>query len=211
MERDYQMLAARYIKLFNGLNRNLRQRITELDRPVLNFAVTDTDQVTNRSNQLVSVVPIGQSESIKVAQTVTSSNLKFRAAKAVESIENFISASNRLQAITDKILLNRHMNENTDTLSVPVAIMESCFDGSGNRQTQMYISELGIGDAARHAIETQLSVAQRSGALNWKSSQGIDQEVSNQFRQLVSSSGLDSRRQKEILRMFEMHPYETLQ
>lgn len=32
MERDYQMISARYAKLFNALNRNLRQRVTELDR-----------------------------------------------------------------------------------------------------------------------------------------------------------------------------------
>lgn len=210
MERDYQMIASRYAKLFNGLNRNLRQRITELDRPVLNFAVTEANQVTNRGNQLISVVPLGQTESVKVSQTVTASNLKYRAGKAVESIDKFILSSNELQAITDKILLNRPINENTETISVPTAIMESSFDGSGNMQTQVYISELGIGDAARHAIETQMSVTQRSGNLTWKTNQEIDEEVSNHFRQLVSSSGLDRRRQQEILRMFEKHPYETL-
>lgn len=211
MERDYHMIASRYAKLFNGLNRNLRQRITELDRPVLNFAVTEADKVANRSNQLVSAVPLGQTESVKLSQSVTASNLKYRAAKALESINNFISTSNRLQAITDKILLSRPMNDNTKTISVPVAILESNFDSSGNLQTQMYVSELGMGEAGRHSVETQLSAAQRTGSLSWHSRQEIDEEVANQFRQLVASSGLDQRRQKEILSMFEKHPYETLQ
>ena len=34
MERDYNMLSDRYLKLFNGINQNLKQRILELDRPV---------------------------------------------------------------------------------------------------------------------------------------------------------------------------------
>ena len=33
MERDYNMISARYLKLFNGLNQNLRQRVFELDKP----------------------------------------------------------------------------------------------------------------------------------------------------------------------------------
>ena len=59
MERDYQMISARYSKLFNALNRNLRQRVTELDRPIMDLATTDADQVTNRSNQMVAAVPPG--------------------------------------------------------------------------------------------------------------------------------------------------------
>ena len=35
MERDYNMISNRYLKLFNGLNQNLRQRVFELDRPTI--------------------------------------------------------------------------------------------------------------------------------------------------------------------------------
>lgn len=107
MERDYQMISARYSKLFNALNRNLRQRVTELDRPIMDLATTDADQVTNRSNQMVAAVPLGQVESVKTSQRLATSNLKRRAADAIVTIERFIAASNRLQAVTDSILLRR--------------------------------------------------------------------------------------------------------
>ena len=65
MERDYQMISARYSKLFNALNRNLRQRVTELDRPIMDLATTDADQVTNRSNQMVAAAALGRSSQLR--------------------------------------------------------------------------------------------------------------------------------------------------
>ena len=38
MQKDYNMIAGRYSKLFNGLNSNLKQRVFELDKPTIDFA-----------------------------------------------------------------------------------------------------------------------------------------------------------------------------
>lgn len=209
MEHDYMMLAARYTKLFNGLNRNLRQQVTELDRPVIDFATTDTDKISNRGNQLVSTVLIGQGESVKTSQKVTASNLKFRAAKAVESIERFIESSNQLKAITDKILLRRPMEEPTDVISIPVCILESNFDRSDNVQSQIFVSHLA-GNDVNNIIENRVSAMMRDGGFNWGHPDSINPDIANYFRQLVVGSGLDERRQKQMLKMFDSHPFETL-
>ncbi len=210
MERDYQMISARYSKIFTSLNRNLRQRVTELDRPILQFASTEADKITNRSNQLVSGVPVGQAESVKTSQKVVSSNLKYRAAKAIEAINSFIADSNRLKAITDRVLLPRPIKKEVETLSVPTCIIESRFDSNGNNQTQVYVSEIGASKDARQAIETRVSAAYREGDLEWKESNEINPEIANYFRQLVSSSRLDERRRKMILDMFAKNRFETL-
>ncbi len=210
MERDYQMLSARYTKLFNGLNRNLKQRVTELDRPVIDFATTDTDKVINRSSQLVSMVPVGQGETIKISQTVATSNLKYRAAKAVDSINRFIESSNKLQSITEKILLKRPMNEGTEILSVPVCIAESNFDASGNVQSQVFVSNISMGVETAAMIETRVSGIQREGGFNWHPAGSVNSEVANYFRQMVTGSDLDSRRQKLILELFDKQSFETL-
>lgn len=210
MEHDYQMLSARYGKLFNGLNRNLRQRVTELDRPILDFATTEAEKVTNRSNQLVSVVPVGQGETIKLSQTVTASRLKHSASKAVDAINRFIANSNKLRAITDRILLKRPLEDNTEVIMAPVCIMESNFDDSGNTQSQLFTPQLGISVEIENSIVTQVSNAQREGNLNWQSTAIINPEISNYFRQMVTNSDLDARRQKQILDLFEANVFETL-
>lgn len=210
MERDYQMITSRYLKIFNGLNRSLRQQITELDRPVLQLATTDADKITNRGNQLVSTVPVGQAESIKTSQSVASSNLKYRAAKAIESIDSFIADSNRLKSITDRILLSRPLKETETSLCIPVSIMESNFDSSGNTQTQIRVSEIGIPKDTRQAIETRVSGALREGQLKWQDASEVNPETTNYFRQLVDASGLDNRKRDMILALFGKNKVETL-
>ena len=47
MEKDYMMLASRYTKLFEGLNKSLRARIFELDKPSTSFVYKDVLPVAN--------------------------------------------------------------------------------------------------------------------------------------------------------------------
>lgn len=210
MERDYQMLSGRYLKIFNSLNRNLRHRITEIDRPILNFATTEADKVTNRGNLLISTVPIGQAETIRTSQTVASSNLKYRAARAIESIESFITDSNRLKAITDRILLHRSISDDIDTVFVPVCIAQSNIDANGNIQTTINISEIGLSKDARQTIETRIATSCREDSMAWKKPSEIDPEIANYFRQMVASSGLSQRERDTMLAMFGKNIFETL-
>lgn len=210
MERDYQMLSGRYLRIFNSLNRNLRHRITEIDRPILNFATTEADKVTNRGNQLISTVPIGQAETIKTSQAVASSNLKYRAARAIESIESFITDSNRLKAVTDRILLHRSIANDIDTVCIPICIAESNIDANGNMQTTINISQLGLTKEARQTIETRIASACREGSMAWKKPAEIDAEIANYYRQMVASSCLSQRQRDTMLAMFGRNIFETL-
>lgn len=210
MERDYQMISGRYLKIFNTLNRNLRQRITEIDRPIMDFATTTADKIANRGNQLISTVPLGQSESIKIAQTVSTANLKHRSAKAIESINSFIQDSNRLKLITDSILLRRPMPVSTETLEIPVCIAESNIDANGNIQTQILVSEIGLGKEARQTIETRIAATCRDGSMNWKQTGEINGEILNYFRQMVDKSDLGKRQREAMLAMVQKNIFETL-
>lgn len=211
MERDYQMLCARYSKLFTGINRNLRQRITELDQPVISFANKEAEQISNRGNQLIATVPVGQDESVRTAQNVAASNLKYRASGAIEAINRFIADSSRVQRLIDSILLRRPMEIISEENSVPVGIMESNYDSSRSVQTSIYVSQMPLSESSRRDIENRMSELQREDGLKWKSESAINPEVVNRFRQLVSASKLDSRRKDVMLKMFESQPFETLE
>lgn len=211
MERDYQMISARYFKLFNTLNRELRQRVTELDRPIMNFAMSETDKMTNRNEQTVSVVPVGQAESVKTANRLIASRLKSSAAKAIGTIERFIGAANALNAITGRILLSRRTEGDSDTISVPAIIFESNFDGSGVNQTYVYVSEIGkLSTNGRSEIEQAVFEASRSGKLEWKSRPRVPLELANQFRGMVAESSLPQRVKDTMGKMFASRPFSTL-
>lgn len=211
MERDYHMISQRYFKLFTTLNRELRQRVTELDRPVIQFASADTDKMTNRNEQTVSVVPIGQSESVKTANRIIASRLKSNAAKAISSIERFIDAANHLNNIIGRILLAKRCEEAENTISIPALILESNFDNSGSNQTYVYVSSAAdASPAARNRIEQQLYEVSRSGSLEWKERRRKPQELVNYFRGYVAESNLSARAKETANKLFDAHVFKTL-
>lgn len=210
MERDYQMICARYSKLFTAINRNLKQRVTELDRPVIDLATTEADKVSNRASHMTATVPLGQSESVKASQHLLMSNLKYRASNAIEAIERFIASSNRLQYMIDRVLLSRRMSADVCSLNIPVVVMESNYDKSDNSQLQVIVSRIILSSNARNLIDNTLTEANRNGALSWHSNAQIPPRVAERFRHLVAVSDLDQRRQDTMVRLFEANNFLTL-
>ncbi|MCM1449924.1 MAG: hypothetical protein NC082_06250 [Clostridiales bacterium] len=210
MERDYQMICARYGKLFTAINRNLRQRVTELDRPIIDLATTEADKVSNRASHMTATIPLGQTESVKTSQHLLTSNLKYRASHAIEAIERFISGYNRLQYMIDRVLLSRRSSTETSQLNVPVIMMESNYDRSDNKHFQVTVSKIDMTATSRNLIENRLSVANSEQELSWQANGTIDPQLSNQFHRLVASSDLDQRRRDTIVKLFEANNFLTL-
>jgi len=94
MQKDYNMIASRYIKLFNGLNSNLKQRVFELDKPTIDFAVKEVDKVSNRSKYLTATIPIAQLESLAASQKIVASNVKYRGLNVIKSMRSFLFEMN---------------------------------------------------------------------------------------------------------------------
>lgn len=212
MERDYNMISSRYIKTFTTINRNLEQRVAELDRPILNLAQNEADKVTNRASRLTADIPVGQLESVKTSQMIAASNLKFRALKSIESIDRFIADSNELEDKTSQILLRRRMGEGTESASwtIPVAIMESNYDASDMSQTRMFVSMVEMPQNARRDIENTFDQAIRGNYMPWSEQVSIPAEVANEFFALMSASGLPQRCQQKMAELFQNHPFQTL-
>lgn len=210
MTRDYQMICSRYAKLFTTINRALKQRVSELDSPVMELVNTDANKVSNRQNSLMAGVPVGQEESVKLSQRIATSNLKRRAMETISSITRFIGDSKRLDRVTNSILLRKSMQRSEAEVLAPVIIIESNYDESGNAVTQTYLSRMNMSSEAKSMIENHVSTAMHTNTLNWHQSNGKDSELTNQFRMLVNTSSIDERRRNTILRLFESNDFQTL-
>lgn len=212
MERDYNMISSRYIKTFSTINRNLETRIAELDRPVMQLAENEADKVTNRAARLTADIPVGQLESVKTSQMIAASQLKFRALKALESIDRFIAGSNELEDKTSMILLRRRMKgeEEMAPWAIPVIVMESNYDATDMSQTRTFISMMEMAPNARRDIENTFDEAIRGNYMPWNPQPAIPAEVANEFFALLNASGLDPKRQQKIAQLFQSHPFQTL-
>ena len=127
MERDYMRTAQRYTKTFNSLNKELRQRVQELDQPIFRFATTEVETTHNRMTSLTATVPVGQTESVTDAQRILTSNVKYHGIQVLEAAKSFVASMEDQKALTNRILLANQKAE-SKVLYMPVVISERCFE-----------------------------------------------------------------------------------
>lgn len=209
MSREYQMVCARYSKIFTAINRELKVRVTELDQPVMKLVNTDVNKMSNRETLMAGNVPVGQLESVKLSQQFASSNLKKRAEEAIDAITRFIADLNHLDQMINAILLRKRLGVDKAELLVPVSIIESNYDNTNNNVSRLDVCKMGLSSTAVNAIENRMSSALHSDEFQWNSRLSDSPEVRNQFVQCVNNSGLDERRKKMILQMFDNSDIKT--
>lgn len=208
MERDYNMLSNRYLKLFNGLNSSLKQRVFELDRPVINFAVRDIEKVSNRTKYLTATVPVTQLESLSMSQKILASNVKYRGLNVIDSMKRFLGGMQEQKKLTDRILLNKGKSFEDSTLMIPIIISEMNYDKSDNKNIEIAVSNRILDRQS----ETILKNAVMSDVenLQWQKSTGINKDVQSEFSKLVSSSNTSQRVKDLTNSLFATNNYQNI-
>ena len=191
MERDYNMISHRYTKLFNGLNANLKQRVFELDKPTIDFAVREVEKVSNRTKYLTATVPVTQLESLALSQKIIASNVKHRGLKVIDSMTNFLSDMNEQKKLTDRILLSSNSSKSDATLSVPVIIKECNFDKFNNKNLDIIVSKIQMSQSTQSAIKN--TIIQNVDDMNWQREPDINSEVKSEFSKILSGYNASQR------------------
>jgi hypothetical protein len=208
MERDFNMISNRYTKLFNGLNSNLKQRVFELDKPTIDFAVKEIDKVSNRTKYLTAAVSVNQLESITSSQKILASSVKFKGAKVIDSIKDFLSEMNAQKKLTDKILINDHRYVSDAKSLIPVIIMESNSDNSENRNLAINISDTELPHGTTQAIQNKIYASVSD--FKWSKQTERDIDILSEFSKF-SDKSVSSQRVKDMaMKLFQSNKYETL-
>ena len=207
MERDYNMISSRYLKLFNGLNQNLKQRIYELDKPTINFAVKEIEKGSNRTKYLTATVPVSQLESLAASQKIIASNVKFRGLKVINSMTNFLADMSEQKKLTDRIMLEKGNVENS-TLSVPVVISECNFDKFDNKNIDIQMNNVQLGEQTQSAIKN--TVISNIENIKWQPSKEIDNEIKSEFSKFLSIAGSSQRVKDMANKLFMANNYQIL-
>lgn len=208
MERDYNMISNRYLKLFNGLNQNLRQRVFELDKPTIEFAVKDVDRLSNRTRLLTGTVPVEQQESLGLSQKILVSNVKNRGLSVINSMTRFLRDMYAQKRLTDRILLPELSTAECVTMAIPVIICESNYDRHDNRRLDIVVARAGLSDEARTRI--QGIIGESAQTLQWRGEEAPDAELKSEFNRCLEASGASPRVKKMIEKLFQAHGYQTV-
>jgi hypothetical protein len=208
MERDYSMISSRYLKLFSGLNQNLKQRVFELDKPTVDFAVKEVEKVANRTKHLTATVPVSQLESLAASQKIIASSVKFRGLKVINSMTRFLADMSEQKKLTDRILLADNVKTETASLSVPVVISECNFDKFGNKNIDVMVSSVALSRQAQISIKNTVSSGIES--IQWQQEREINRDVKSEFSKYLSASNSSQRVKDVANKLFLANNYQTI-
>ena len=208
MERDYNMISSRYVKLFNGLNSSLKQRVFELDKATTDFALKEVEKISNRSKYLTATVPVTQLESLTTSQKIVASNIKSRGQEVIGSMNSFLNEMKNQKLLTDQILITDSEFRGSKTVYLPVMIIERLSDSSGFKEVDLQVPRQIFEQNVVSQIENRVYEGVKN--LNWKFNSSIDKEVSNNYNKLLNKSGLDERVKEYALRMFQENSFKTV-
>jgi hypothetical protein len=207
MQKDYNMIASRYIKLFNGLNSNLKQRVFELDKPTIDFAVKEVDKVSNRTKYLTATIPIAQLESLAASQKIVASNVKYRGLNVIKSMRSFLFEMNTQKKLTDQILINDGRYTETATVYIPIVICECNRDKTGTG-IEISVSDVELDNISKSAIKN--TAFAELNQIEWQAKTSPNTEVKSEFSKLVSSSSKSQRVKDMAMKLFQSNNYQTI-
>jgi len=207
MQKDYNMIASRYIKLFNGLNSNLKQRVFELDKPTIDFAVKEVDKVSNRTKYLTATIPIAQLESLAASQKIVASNVKYRGLNVIKSMRSFLFEMNTQKKLTDQILINDGRYTETATVYIPIVICE-CNRDKTDTGIEISVSDVELDNISKSAIKN--TAFAELNQIEWQAKTSPNTEVKSEFSKLVSSSSKSQRVKDMAMKLFQSNNYQTI-
>lgn len=192
MERDYQRTAMRYCKTFNTINKELRQRVQELDQPVFKFATTEVEMTRNRMNALTATIPVVQSESIIESQRILTSNVKYHGMKVLETSRDFVADMEEQRELTKRILLANRKAE-SNAIYMPVIVSEGNF-AQGSSSNVYCCQELL---SAQNVSNIKGEIIQNYTSFEWQDTEK-DALVENEVVRLMSDSPISDRVKKTM-------------
>lgn len=208
MQRDYNMIAMRYLKLFNGLNANLKNRIFELDKPTIDFACKEIDKVSNRTKYLTATIPITQSESISESQKIIASNVKQRGLNVINSMKSFIHEMNVQKKLTDQVMIHESSYTKIGTAYIPIIIYECNRDRTEQMNIDVVVQDIELNSIAKSAIKNAAYI--ESTDLHWLQNTTSHQEIKSEFSKMLAASSKTKRIKDLALLLYQSNNYLTI-
>ena len=207
MTGDYNMIGSRYAKLFGSLNQELRNRISELDRPLIDYCYQQVKHLQNRIYGLVSGVPVLQSESLTATQAIAAAHIKRNAQGLIEAAGKYIK-HNKQQERTTQNLWNTKIDEE-QVYYVPMIIDEENTElrtGAAIIKDNQALKAT-IGDVAyQKTIQTLDSI---SPSLDWKTDSTQNATIANHYTAMVENADVPKRLKDVMMKLFDKQ-FKTL-
>jgi plasmid stabilization system protein ParE len=200
MEGDYQMIASRYSKLFDALDRSLRSRVFELDQVPADLASRQMPRILKRLRDSGAQYLISGTESLPTGQSAVSLKIKGNTNKVINSIKRSLLDTVQLKQELQSGVLDQKVDTRR-AYYLPVLVIEA--DAPRPPGTILSIVSAG-GQAFQLAGSKEIERKLRDtyAELPWAPTSGRDRAyVAAAFEKLLAGKHLDPRLQDEVSRL----------
>jgi hypothetical protein len=202
MEKDYMLITSRYVKLFEELNKSLRARIFEIDRPLINFLFKHILPMGNRQKRLTGVPCTSPGEIVVGSQEISISNTRLNVKKHLYELSGFISDSENQKRLIGSILANEKVDQ-PYAIYIPIVITEST--GILLKRPHWTITYPQIDENTQAAIESHIYSSLSS--VRWEENASANSErVTREFFALVDQSSLPNRQKIQMHELYKKLP-----
>lgn len=207
MERDYFRIASRYQRIITSINKNLHQRVVDLDKPVFDLCERELLLGDNRKAALAGTAPIVQKEALTASQAILMASFKSDTLKAMDGMTSLIRQIETGKRIAKSISISNSPAADA-TLCMPVAVCVSIADKDNNRGVS-----ISTPDEASSLVGQTIENALADGIDNmeWKKTEIVDEHLKMEFRKLEEASQLPDRVRKLMDNLFASTSFETLE
>jgi hypothetical protein len=203
MEADYNMISARYAKLFQSLNKALETRVRELDRPAMKLAEIRKSIVFDKLKDESSLLLSSSGEVAAVEQFALSGKLKQKTRDTLKALSGSITEDQSYSEKVDGIL----SGEKAGFRYIPAicSVTESLLNPNDYIEN-VYAPQ---SDAWQNAAPVASEISRVSGDLSWGANGEEKLSVRKEFVSICENEIADKRLSEEIIRLFDESSWEV--
>ena len=206
MEDDYNKTSSRYLKIFDDLNKELENRIFELNKPAFVFK-RNSDSQTDRTseNDLVSTVTVFGREGGELQAKISASVVKKRALDAVNQAKVYLRKQQNLESTIAQNMLNANVNA---SMFAPICLLETQ-DDKNQISKKVYLPTLLSQVKSNNIIEDLKNKSWINIATGEKENvqRYFNAEINNSF---PSNSVHDNRVKDMIVKIFDLNSTKSI-
>ena len=207
MENDFQKIIANYTTTCNELNNALHMRISELDKPTMDFVSKDIHLCENRINGLIAKVPVNQSESLSVSQAIAASHIKHNAAILIDCMKRYLKFFNFQRQHTEQIMQNEVIDR-PEKLYIPVIVVQNKHENGSTQETFISNSrDIRLKSIMESSIVK--SVSDKMDGLHWiEVDDSTFRKVTGEFNRYVAVSEASQRVMDTINKLYQQNKWQ---
>lgn len=204
MEREYERIAARYLKTFTSINKELAQRIQQIDQPVFDLVNKHMAASTNRMNAISAWAITSQTEGLTRGQQILVSKMKSNANTALEQSTQFLTQISEQRVLTNKVLISNPAGNDDKECKIPVVVCETISNDVG-----LKCVDITMPDGFNQQIKGEINNAIRSKELEWKDETPSD-IIAEEFAMLLESSQTSPRVKSMMRDLYAKTKFQVL-